>query len=369
MPAQTALESVWRGTPITVVASPPGAGKTEAVTSIASTLAVRGNLSVVVACPTVSGAYDVAKRCAPKCEKVGRSRASLGKVLLGGSAFNRAVPGVTLSKKAGCHEPGKVVCRTLASCHMSPPSCDVLIIDEAYQATFAQARHAGAHAAQLLLVGDPGQIGPVVTLDRSPWAGGKLDPSSRAPEGFLDYPNVTRINMETTYRLGEPTVRVIAPLYDFTFTSSRPETFVEGYSELGLIDIPQPASPTDSRLIQATVERAQALSQVANTVAVIASRNEQVALLSAHVSSRNITVGTADSLQGRQFDAVVAIDPFAGAYTLSDHSAELGRLCVMLSRHKAHLTFVTTQDLDLSSLGREAMTHTWVRNQLRKEAS
>ena len=53
-----------------------------------------------------------------------------------------------------------------------------------------------------------------------------------------------------------------------------------------------------------------------------------------------ITVGTADSLQGGQWAAVVALDPLTGTDGLPAHAASAGRLCVMASRHYAHLTWV-----------------------------
>src|SRR5690606_23120524 len=53
---------------------------------------------------------------------------------------------------------------------------------------------------------------------------------------------------------------------------------------------------------------------------------------------------TADRLQGGQWAAVVSLDPFFGSPVGSSHSASLGRLCVMVSRHIAHLTWVTSSD-------------------------
>ena len=55
----------------------------------------------------------------------------------------------------------------------------------------------------------------------------------------------------------------------------------------------------------------------------------------------DVTVGTADQLQGGQWPAVVVIDPLA-ASSISDHHLSLGRLCVMLTRHVGHCSFVTT---------------------------
>jgi hypothetical protein len=42
-----------------------------------------------------------------------------------------------------------------------------------------------------------------------------------------------------------------------------------------------------------------------------------------------VTVGTADSLQGGQWAAVVALDPLTGVEGLAVHAMSTGRLCVM----------------------------------------
>jgi len=41
--------------------------------------------------------------------------------------------------------------------------------------------------------------------------------------------------------------------------------------------------------------------------------------------------------------AVVALDPITGADVASAHALDLGRLCVMASRHVCHLTWVTSK--------------------------
>jgi len=73
------------------------------------------------------------------------------------------------------------------------------------------------------------------------------------------------------------------------------------------------------------------------------SHNAQASVVHAQLRGRDVdgvTVGTADSLQGGQWAAVVALDPLTGADGLPAHAASAGRLCVMASRHYAHLTWV-----------------------------
>ena len=73
------------------------------------------------------------------------------------------------------------------------------------------------------------------------------------------------------------------------------------------------------------------------------SHNAQASVVHALLRGRDIvgvTSRTADSLQGGQWAAVVALDPLTGAEGLPAHAASPGRLCVMASRHYAHLTWV-----------------------------
>src|SRR5699024_6509475 len=79
---------------------------------------------------------------------------------------------------------GIVLVNTLKSLQVNKQTVDVLIIDEAYQAPYAEVLAAASEAKQLLLVGDPGQIGPVVTINTAAWDHLDYAPHHRAPEVF-----------------------------------------------------------------------------------------------------------------------------------------------------------------------------------------
>ncbi|MHA7191065.1 hypothetical protein ACX80N_12325 [Arthrobacter sp. MDT2-16] len=78
--------------------------------------------------------------------------------------------------------------------------------------------------------------------------------------------------------------------------------------------------------------------------AVVVPHNAQtstiLAVLSDELHVYGITVDTADSLQGAQWHAVVALDPFVGYSRASPHQLSPRRLCVMASRHMTHLTWI-----------------------------
>ena len=55
----------------------------------------------------------------------------------------------------------------------------------------------------------------------------------------------------------------------------------------------------------------------------------------------HVLVGTANQLQGMERPAAVVLHPLAGYRDPTTFGTDLGRACVMLSRHRAHLHVVT----------------------------
>src|SRR3954451_16040143 len=66
-----ALFAAWSGDPAVVVASPPGAGKTQLVVHLADQLHRRAGLKVAVAAQTRTQAFDLATRLAATGTAVG----------------------------------------------------------------------------------------------------------------------------------------------------------------------------------------------------------------------------------------------------------------------------------------------------------
>jgi hypothetical protein len=258
------------------------------------------------------------------------------------------------------------VVRTIKSLESGAASeCDLMIFDEAYQVTFAAAAAAADCAKQVLFVGDPGQIGPVVTQDVSMFKGKELAPQMRAPEGFQTFDDVEVHSMDTTYRLGQETVDAIGPLYKFPFTSSRPDRYLtdeNGDRVSEIVPLKVPVSPTFDALstMKIVAEYAADLIGVqlvetgkdgqmvkrlltASDIAIVVAHNAQSSGILAILKSMKIEtmmVGTADKLQGGQWHAVVALDPFVGYTTAAAHQLSPGRLCVMASRHQTFMCFV-----------------------------
>lgn len=348
--AARALYEVWSGQRITQIDSPPGAGKTRTIVTIAAHLSQRSGLTVVIGTPTRAQAFATAARL---CEQMPAEKVvlAMNRVLAG-----EAAEGVQVVPSAR-PEPGSVQVRTLASCQRkgAAPKCDVFIIDEAYQATYAAASVAASYAEQVLLVGDPGQIGPVVTADTSAWEQNRIAPHRRAPESFAHIGRPLLMNLDATWRLGQRTAEAIAPMYPFEFHSARPDRHIEGVREIEALLVPSADTPYDPIVLAQVAEQAAALSQATlvegdvrtalrpEDVAVVVSHNAQVSGVHGqlHVLGvEGVEVGTADRLQGGEWHAVVALDPFIGHEGLSPHAVSPGRLCVMASRHATHLSWM-----------------------------
>lgn len=352
------LYEVFDGAPVIVVSSPPGAGKSTLIAQVVKVLLERTDLSVCVAAFTNASVTNIAVRIADELDAPGGP----DRVVRLGSGYQHH-PGVA-NRPSGDADVNQVVVRTLSSLVAdSAAAYDLLIVDEAYQATFSLAADAAGNTPQILMVGDPGQIGPVVSNDPSPWERMNGGPHRRAPEVFGTMDGAVHLNLDTSYRLGAETVDLIGPLYDFDFTSGRPERWVENDQGWRLPEILEHVldpvtSVADHHHVARVVELAR--SYIGRTlhlsgpdgphvetvtdadIAIVVSRRVQRDAATAMVSAAglDITVGTADTLQGGQWHVVVAVDPLVGESVAGSHQLTTGRLCVMLSRHMTHLVWV-----------------------------
>src|SRR3954453_873512 len=126
-----ALFAAWSGDPAVVVASPPGAGKTQLVVHLADQLHRRAGLKVAVAAQTRTQAFDLATRLAATGTAVG---------LLGAKESPRPLgldPRATFLAGAGFlgRWRGVVVATTARWLWVSERdfTADICIIDEAWQ--------------------------------------------------------------------------------------------------------------------------------------------------------------------------------------------------------------------------------------------
>jgi AAA domain len=355
-----ALFAVWGGDPAVVIDSPPGAGKTHLITHLAHQLHTRAGMTVAVAAQTRAQSIDVANRTATTGAPT---------VLHGDSATDRPHdldPGVRLTTSRGLRPGAGVTVATTARWlwvpRNRPAHFDVLLIDEAYQLTFADLGALGSLADQFVLVGDPGQIDPVVTGETRRWDSWASGPQVPAPLALTAAhgEDVTRLRLPQTWRLGPATTDLLAPLYPaLPFTSARPPRHL---SVAGSVLPEFRAHPirvtggtadtsvglTAARIARDLLDTATVTDPigtrplVASDLAVIAPHVEQAALVAAALADLpDVFVGTINQAQGLEREAVVAVHPLLGHSVDEDFALDLGRLCVSLSRHRSHVTVVT----------------------------
>ncbi len=247
-------------------------------------------------------------------------------------------------------------------------TADVCLIDEAWQLTYADLGGLGPLTGQVVLVGDPGQIAPVVTGDARRWEGLAAGPQRAAPDALLAaYPDaVTRLQLDRTWRLGPQTTALIQPAFyaELPFTSARPPRHIRlgdaALPELSTLVVAPRAGPGDPLVAAAAADRVRDLLAggmvsddgaerrlEAADVAVITPHVEQASAVAARLADLpGVLIGTANQAQGLEREAVVVVHPLVGYRDAPLFAVDTGRLCVALSRHRAHATVLLDASTD-----------------------
>jgi hypothetical protein len=330
------LQLIADGSRLNVIEAPPGSGKTRLVTHVAAWSASIG-LSVLITGNTNAQVTAIANRF--------HSESEMPVFVLNsssGGVRERDLVGVMSLTGPQAPEPGTCHVATSARAAYLNGRYDLVIADEAWQLS-SLAFSAMRIGERYLLVGDPGQIAPIVQSDVSAFHV-RRDHSVAAPD-FLARTSlpISRLNLPSTHRLGAISAELIAPFYGFPFFSERTDRTVEvnglTMPEIVVTEMSAPTS-TDPEIMSAIAERAYALAE-AGSVFVAVTHVDQVSQLQSIITHPNVTVSTFNRLQGLEADSVVTLDPLFDGLGKGERVGDLGRLCVGLSRHRAHLTFIT----------------------------
>jgi AAA domain len=197
--------ALFGSSPVAIVKSPPGAGKTFLV-ECAAAVAVTppSGMRVAIVTPGVSQLYDIGRRLLdyilPRLVLVHAQHRVLPLDLVGRiTASNGWNPGLNTG-------PGVIVTNAhlLAANfgQVGPGAFDLMIIDEAYQLSASDYLPIAHMAVRVLMVGDPGQLDPVRSADTTNLESGQHKIHWSAPAYVLDrFPATSVFGLPVTRRL------------------------------------------------------------------------------------------------------------------------------------------------------------------------
>ncbi len=374
---QEDLVSYFRGGgTLGVVKAPPGSGKTYTLIEVLSTLVAAGS-RVAIAAQTNSQADDICIRVASAHPEVRAVRfASKGSREPAG--FPSTVSWETDRTALG-DEPGVVVSTTAkwSLTDIAHPF-DLLAIDEAWQMSWADLMQCALLSPTFLMIGDPGQIPPVVTIDVRRWETSPRAPHEAAPEIVLAEDGLRDVRFEGTLpacrRLPNESVDFVRPFYDFDFSAyvplgDRGLDLPPGHRLGGLADgrplVVTVPTPEHGPPIEVDDEIASAVATVvddlleskaeirtgegparrleARHIGVSSSHRAMNAALAGHLAAwgPHLRVDTPERWQGLERPVMIVVHPLSGVTDPSAFDIETGRLCVMTSRHQSALVIVT----------------------------
>ena len=361
---------------LAIVKAPPGSGKTHLLLQVISA-AYKSGLRVAIASQTNSQADDI-------CERLLRDHRSVPAIrFLSNAGVTRSA--VTIARKTGDLPTGKcVVVGTAAKwglVNIDHPF-DVLLIEEAWQLAWADFMLLAQVAPRFVLIGDPGQIPPVVTIDTSRWETSPRAPHRSAPQMLVDTSTIKKETFElpATRRLPHDSVDLVRPFYDFEFgvyavpgerqvvMEGRPRSDVDralsllsaGSTAAVTIPTPDAGPPMDedpevadlavnvvNRLLgrKATLVMGRKKRELtAADVGIVATHRVMNAAIARRLTGRakaGVTVDTPERWQGLERPVMILVHPLSGVVQPSSFDLETGRLCVMASRHQAGLIVLT----------------------------
>jgi hypothetical protein len=262
---------------------------------------------------------------------------------------------------------------------------DVLFVEEAWQMKWADFMLLSQVAPRFVLIGDPGQIPPVVAIDAARWETAPRGPHRPAPELVLleHRKDALVVELPATRRLPSCTADLIRPFYDFSFGSwAEPGSrrlvasrkvrgglgaVVDRLSTGSVVGVTLPTpgggpplecddevADVAVRIVRSILDsqaecrmegRSTALSP--EKVGLCATHHVMNAAMALRVDRRleDVAIDTPERWQGLERQVMVVVHPLSGVVRPSEFDLETGRLCVMASRHQVALVVVSRDHL------------------------
>lgn len=363
-----------------VVDSPPGAGKSTFVVATA-VAAVNQYGQIPIVAQTNAQADDLCNSLHAKHPTL-----QIGRLTGGTPTTLTNTVRMSISRHLDKLEHCDIVVATAAKWAYSNTAAagmyPVGIVDEAYQMRSDQLLYVSPIFDRALFVGDPGQLDPFTPIDDSDWQNNPTGPVHPAVATVLhNHPDTPVHKLPVSWRLNARCAPLVSDAFyptmpfqagtDHTQRDMRiadltahPALHTAAEHGWALIELPHQLAPVDDPDIIATiVELATQLVSSRTLITDTGHRQhlnaDRIAIGVVHRSQRaairaalnqhldwlpelaDITVDTANRLQGREYDVVLVWHPLSGRATASDFHLETGRLCVLLSRHRHACIIVT----------------------------
>jgi hypothetical protein len=371
------LETQWAGLPAVRLDSPPGAGKTGIVERLAVQSLVLLRERCMIATQTNEQAFDLARRLA-----YGFRRQTF--YLLKRKDLT-VPPALTQAQNLAIVErfdelpQGPCVVIANASkwswIQHHEQTFDLQIVDEAFQLPDYRFHQIAGLARRFVLVGDPGQIAPVISCEIERWRCDPAGPHVPCPVSLVNRQSgVERLSLPVSRRLVQDTVNFVQPAFypDLNFTALSPNLArvlvvatpisgrkridpaldtAAGGASLSFVELPaRITGEVDEELaavlVELTVRQLERSSRIREGDTFRQVTPAMIGIVCAHVSQVNavrerlpnnlsdVLVETADRFQGLEREITIIHHPLSGRADASEFHLDSGRLCVMLSRHR-----------------------------------
>lgn len=359
---------------LAIVQAPPGSGKTWLLLKTA-TAAVKAGMRIAVATQTNAQADDI-------CHRLDRDYPAIPVVRYASNSYGYRDLGARVQwvTKTNDVPAGKsVVVATAAKWGLVDihDTFDALFVDEAWQLSWADFMLLGNVSERFVLIGDPGQIPPVVSINAARWETSPRPPHRPAPAVILSARQyrAEEWSLPASRRLPTDAVDLVQPFYDFQFSAYAlpddrrviPDGAKKNRATDRVIDLLRNGSVAALTLptpeAGPPLERDEELARMtADLVSTLLGRNTKVLIdgetrsitpedigvaATHHVMNSaielnlpgglrgKVRVETPERWQGLEQPIMIAVHPLSGTVNPSAFDLETGRLCVMMSRHKA----------------------------------
>jgi len=364
---------------LAVIQAPPGSGKTWLLLKTVAKSFTLGR-RVAVATQTNAQADDICRRFArdyPKLRVIRFASAQGAQIDLGDSIEWETETKALPSTK--CIVVATTAKWSLINMH-SP--FDIVFVEEAWQMGWADFMLLGQVAERFVLIGDPGQIAPVVSVDVLRWETSPRPPHIAAPRVILDDPRQRpeRWQLPATRRLPHDAAELVRQFYDFDFgataqpgerailTSSGGENATDRVIDVlarhsvAALTIPTPDEGPPMQhdallakhaavLVQRLLNRNARVRIGSKTSALRPEHigmcgthrvmNSELALALPRTLQGKVVVDTPERWQGLERPVMILVHPLSGVIRPTSFDLATGRLCVMASRHTAGAVILT----------------------------